>query len=80
MAKYICFHLHIFPIDIESNHLFLSGKLYQEYTCEAWAIAKQNCLNFLRQNQGKLCVEVYNGLVDTIAANRVVHSSHYLAH
>ena len=47
----------------------LTGKLYQEHVCEGWAVAEQNCLNYIRFNQSKLCVEVYHGLVDAVAAN-----------
>ena len=54
---------------VESNHLFLTGKLYQEHVCEGWAVAEQACLNYIRFNQSKLHVEVYHGLVDAVAAN-----------
>jgi Helitron helicase-like domain at N-terminus len=60
---------------VESNHLFLSGKLFQEFTCEAWAVAEQNRLNYLRHHQGQLHIEVYSGLVDAIAANAGVASN-----
>ena len=57
------------PIFIESNHLFLAGKLFQEYVCEAWAVAEQKRLSQLRAIQSKLRVEIYQGLVDAVAAN-----------
>jgi hypothetical protein len=28
LAEYMCYRLHIRPIEVESNHLFLSGKLF----------------------------------------------------
>jgi hypothetical protein len=69
MAEYFCYCLHIRPVNIESNHLFLSGKLFQEFTCEAWAVAEQSYLNYIRLNQAQLCVEVYKSLADAVAAN-----------
>ena len=62
MAEFNHFHLLPHPSHIKSNHLFLAGKLFQEYVCEMWAVSEQRCLNFLRLNQNKLCVEVYQGL------------------
>jgi hypothetical protein len=69
MAEFFRYRLHIRPIDIESNHLFLSGKLFQEFVCEAWAVAEQNRLNYIRKNQAKLRVELYKGLADAVAAD-----------
>ena len=62
MAEFNHFYLLPRPSHIESNHLFLTGKLFQEYVCKMWAISEQSCLNFLRLNQNKLRVEVYQGL------------------
>jgi hypothetical protein len=59
MAEYHRFHLFFRPSHLQSNHLFLSGKLFQEYVCEIWAVSEQSRLNFLRMNQKKLHVEVY---------------------
>jgi hypothetical protein len=53
---------------VESIHLFLTGNLYQEYVCEAWAISEQNRLNWLKRNQPRLRAELYRGLVDAVAA------------
>ena len=69
MAEYQRYHLFIRPLDVESNHIFYTANLYQEYACETWAVAEQNCLNYLRHNQRKLRSEVYQGAVDAIAAN-----------
>ena len=52
---------------IESNHLFLSRKLFQEYTCEAWAVAEQERLRYIKSHQYTLHSEVYSGLVDADA-------------
>ena len=69
MAEFHRYRLHIRPLLTESQHLFLAGKLFQEYACETWAIAEQNRLNFVRSNQEKLRVELYQGLADAVAAN-----------
>jgi hypothetical protein len=69
MAEYHRYHLFICPTDIESNHMFLTGNLFQEYACETWEIVEQNRLNYLRHNQDKLRSELYQGLVDAVAAN-----------
>jgi hypothetical protein len=69
LAEYNRYHLFICPTEIESNHLFFTCDLFQEFVCEAWAVAEQNHLNYLRHNQKKLHVEVYSGLVDAVAAN-----------
>jgi hypothetical protein len=73
MAEFHRFHLFPRPLHIESNHLFLSGKLFQEYVCETWAVSEQNRLNYLRRNQKKLRVEVYQGLQDAVAADADVN-------
>ena len=69
MAEFHRYRLFIRPTDVESNHIFFTGNLYQEYACEIWAVAEQNRLNYLRLNQGKLRTEVYQGMVDAVAAN-----------
>jgi hypothetical protein len=69
LAEFHHFHLLPRPSHIQSNHLFFAGKLFQEYVCETWAISEQNRLNYLRLNQKKLHVEVYQGLQDAVAAD-----------
>ena len=69
MAEFFHYRLYIHPRDVESNHLFLAGKLFQEFVCEAWAVAEQSHLSYIRMNQAKLRVEVYKGLADAVAAN-----------
>lgn len=75
LAEYNRYRLFIRPTDVESNHLFFTGDLFQEFVCEAWAVAEQNRLNYLRHNQRKLRVEVYAGLVDAVAANADVNQN-----
>ena len=68
-AEYFRYRLHIRPTEIESNHLFLCGKLFQEFICESWALAEQKRLYQLRSMQKTLRHEVYNGLVDAVSSN-----------
>ena len=69
LAEFHRYRLFIRPSHMESNHLFLTGKLFQEYVCETWAVAEQNCLFYVKKNQDKLCVSIYKGLEDAVAAN-----------
>jgi hypothetical protein len=69
MAEFHCFCLFIRHPDVESDHIFRTGDLYQEYVCETWAVSEQNRLNWFRHNQDKLRKELYKGLVDAVAAN-----------
>src|SRR5882672_8648585 len=73
MAEFNHFHLFLRPPHIQSNHIFLAGKLFQEYVCEMWAVSEQSRLNYLRFNQNRLRVEVYQGLQDAVAADADVN-------
>ena len=65
MAQFYKYQLHIRAVG--SNHLFLAESLFQEYVCEAWAVAEQNRLNFIKENQRDLRVDLYKGLEDAVA-------------
>src|SRR5882757_6906924 len=69
LEEYLRYHFHIRPTHVESNHLFLAGKLFQAYVCEAWAVAEQQRLAQLGAIQDNLRVELYQGLADAIVAN-----------
>src|SRR6266478_3773141 len=69
LAKYFRYRLHVRPTQIDSHHLFLAGKLFQEYVCEAWAVAEQKRLGQLKHIQGQLRSDIYQGLADAVAAN-----------
>ena len=69
LAQYFRYCLHIRPTQLDSNHLFLAGKLFQKYVCESWAIAEQKRLAQLRAKQNDLRVELYRGLADAVAHN-----------
>jgi hypothetical protein len=51
------------------NHLFYSGKLFHEYLVDSWAIYEQECLNYLRFTQGKLCSDLYSALTTAVQDN-----------
>jgi hypothetical protein len=68
LQEFFRYRFHICPPHIESVHLFLSGRLFQEYVCESWAIAEQKRLAQLRHGQTQLRSEVYQGLADVVAA------------
>ena len=61
---YYRFRLH--PREGESDHLFRSQKLFQQYIVDAWAVCEHQKLFWLRlrNNQKHLCADLYNGLVD----------------
>jgi len=67
LVQYFRYRLHIRPTHLDSNHLFLAGKLFQEYVCESWAITEQKRLAQLRAKQDDLRAEVYKGLADAVA-------------
>ena len=67
--EYLHYQLFIHPEDVESNHPFMSGKLFHEQGTEGWAIGEQKNLRYITLNQTKLRTEVYQGLVDAVAPN-----------
>jgi hypothetical protein len=67
LAQYLRYRLHIRPTHFDSNHIFLAGKLFQEYVCESWAITEQKRLGQIKAKQNDLRVELYKGLADAVA-------------
>lgn len=51
--------------------IFRCERLFQQYVVDAWAVADQNKLNWLREYQDELRAEVYNGLVDNLSSDDV---------
>ena len=60
-----CFHSRT----NESNHIFLSGKLFFEYLVDFWAICEQQRLNYIRNSPKKLCIEQYSVLRGAVEQN-----------
>jgi len=48
------------------NPLLNAGKLTQQFIVDAYVKIEGNNLNFVKQQQSKLCVEQYQGLMDHI--------------
>jgi hypothetical protein len=66
-AEYFAFRLH--PRQGESNHLFRAGRLYQQFTVDAWATIEQQKLTWLRTNQPTIRSDLYRGVRDALAAD-----------
>ena len=58
--------LHVRPTEIESDHYFKAGLLYQEYLVDMWAAAEHARLDWIRTHQTNLRAELYSGLVDAL--------------
>ncbi|KZO92363.1 hypothetical protein CALVIDRAFT_468331, partial [Calocera viscosa TUFC12733] len=52
-----------------AQHLFLCGRLFQQYIVDAWACVEQDRLQWIEYNQKTIRAELYNGLVDAAANN-----------
>jgi hypothetical protein len=66
-AEYFAFRLHV--RQGESNHLFRAGRLYQQFTVDAWATIEQQKLTWLRFNQPTIRSDLYRGVRDALAAD-----------
>ena len=64
-----------YPHVDESLHLFMAGKLLQEFIVDAWAITEQSCLTFIKLNQAKLRTYHRQGIADAIAADPTVDTA-----
>ena len=67
------FRYCLFPRLNESNHIFMSGKLFQEYAVDSWATTEQSCLNWVKHNQSTIRADTYQGLTDAVAADPTTH-------
>ena len=74
------FHYCLFPCVDESLHLFMSGKLLQEFIVDAWAITEQSHLTWFKLNQAKLCVYHCQGIADAIATDPTVDTANIGQH
>ena len=75
MSQTEWFHYHLFPHVDESLHLFMAGKLLQEFIVDAWAITKQSRLIFIKLNQAKICTYHCQGISDAIANDPIVNTA-----
>ena len=65
MAKY--HHYQLFTHDAEAQTLFKSGKLFQQYTVDAWATEEQYRLKWFQHHQSELHAEHYNQMPNAFA-------------
>ena len=67
------FRYRLFTRRDESSHLFMAGKLFQEFIVDAWAITEQSRLTWVKLNQDKLRVHHRQGIPDAMAADPTVN-------
>lgn len=58
--------LHIRPGDVESDHYFRAGFLFQEYIVDSWAASEHSRLEWFRHNQHVIRADLYSGVVDAL--------------
>ena len=58
--------LHICPFNVESDHYFRAGFLFQEYIIDSWAASEHSCLEWFRHNQHVIHADLYCGVVDAL--------------
>jgi Helitron helicase-like domain at N-terminus len=68
-SEFYHYRLHPRPPAIKPQHIFLTGKLLQEFICDQWATSEQERLQFIMMNQDTIRGEVYAGLADAVAGN-----------
>ena len=66
MYFWLQFYAHRIAVRRGFNLLHASGKLFQQYVVDAYVKTEGNRLFFIRQNQARLRVESYKGLVDYV--------------
>jgi hypothetical protein len=66
-TEYFRYRLH--PCFEKSNHIFIAGKLFQEYIVDAWALCEQARLLYIQTHQKELRTETYQGVVDALASD-----------
>jgi hypothetical protein len=64
--EFLKYHLHIRPLNVESNLYYLAGWLFQEFVVDMWAAVKHSHLEWIWYNQGGICTELYCSLIDTL--------------
>ena len=77
-AEWFCYRL--FPYVDEFFHLFMTGKLLQEFIVDAWAITEQSRLIWVKLNQAKLHVYHCQEIADAIAADSTVNTTNLGQH
>ncbi|KZT54764.1 hypothetical protein CALCODRAFT_547562, partial [Calocera cornea HHB12733] len=57
-----------------AHHLFMCGRLFQQFIVDAWASVEQNRLYWIEHNQKTIRADLYNGLVDAAAQHDHDHN------
>ena len=60
------FRYSLFPRINESKHIFMAGKLLQEWIVDSWALSEQSRLRWIKQNQAQLLSDSRRGLMDAV--------------
>ena len=58
--------LHICPFNVESDHYFRTGFLFQEYIIDSWAASEHSHLEWFWHNQHVIHADLYCGVVDAL--------------
>ena len=66
---YYRYRLHL--RSTEAPDRFLAGRLFQQYIVDAWACCDQNKLSWIKNHQGLLRSDLYNGLSDAILETEI---------
>src|SRR6202522_228737 len=66
-SEYLKYRLH--PRQNKSDHIFMAGKLFQEYVVDGWATTEQFRLEWVQKNQTKIRADTYKGLTDALAVD-----------
>jgi hypothetical protein len=66
-SRYYAYHL--FERSQEFSTVLQSGRLFQQYLVDSWAMTEQNRLKFLQENQATLRAALYSGLLDHVRAS-----------
>ena len=65
-CNFLKHHLHIHPVNIESNHYFWAGFLFQEYIVDSWATSEHSHLEWFWHNQHIIQANLYCSIVDAL--------------
>lgn len=66
LCDYLQYRLHPRPGHVESDHIFKSKLLFQEFLVLSWAAAEHSRLAWIRANQHTIRAELYSGVIDAV--------------
>ena len=65
---------HIMTRPDRFNHIIHSGKLFQQFLVDMWAIKEMESLNWMKNNQNTIRADVYSGVKKSIAEGTIESS------